>query len=182
MRINSFTLVQFPPAIDRGKNLQLWSWREILDWKSQILDLLLRFLLSVRERGKNRVSGGRGRSLCCLRIKTQRRMARAYTLRWAWVSFWRNWYFPICTLKYTKRSCQITTMYLWRGHQRAHFGWQWDSWKHLNFWEVNPTFVISLKNAQIHENLSKLRNIIIVQANASNNFSTLEWIFLAWWS
>lgn len=30
------------------------------------------------------------------------------------------------------------------------------------------------KHARIHENLSKLRNIIIVQANASNNFSTLE--------
>lgn len=90
MRINSLTLVQFPPAIDIGKNLQLWSGREILDWKSQILYLLLRFLLSVRERGKIRFSVGRGSALCCLRIKTQRKMAGAYTPRWAWVSFWRN--------------------------------------------------------------------------------------------
>lgn len=89
-RINSLTLVQFPPAIDIGINLQLWSWREILNWKSQILDLLFRFLLSVRERGRVRISGGRERALWCLRIKTQRSMARAYALRWAWVSFWRS--------------------------------------------------------------------------------------------
>ena len=45
MRINSLTLVQFPSTIDIGMNPQLWSWRETLDWKSQVLDLLLGFLL-----------------------------------------------------------------------------------------------------------------------------------------
>ena len=37
MRINSLTLVQFPSAID--KTPQLWSWRETVYWKNQILDL-----------------------------------------------------------------------------------------------------------------------------------------------
>ena len=45
IRINSLTLVQFPSTIDIGMNPQLWSWRETLDWKSQVLDLLLGFLL-----------------------------------------------------------------------------------------------------------------------------------------
>ena len=45
MRLNSLTFVQFPSTIDTGMNPQLWSQRETLDWKSQILDLLLGFLL-----------------------------------------------------------------------------------------------------------------------------------------
>ena len=50
---------------------------EILDWKSQILDLFFRILLRVRERGKIRISVEREIILCYLRIKAQGRMATA---------------------------------------------------------------------------------------------------------
>lgn len=50
--------VAFSHRNGTGRNPQLWSWSEILNWKGQILDLFFRLLRSVSERGKIRISVG----------------------------------------------------------------------------------------------------------------------------